>query len=185
MNNKHVPTYNSWKAMHARCKENAHCKRNYYDIGISVCDEWKSFDVFFNDMGERPDGKSLDRINPHNGYYKANCRWVDYKTQMNNKRSSSKIEKDGVIKTISEWCEFLDLTETQRQCAYKRYTSYNCKTFEELFHDGSLLQKRVSERINSCESCDRTTSIKWRNGGKLCNTCYHRELRKRKNNDRL
>lgn len=180
MCNKHMPTYNSWKSMHARCKENAHCKKNYHDIGISVCDEWKSFDVFFKDMGERPDGKSLDRIDPHSGYHKLNCRWVDYKTQMNNKRSSSRIEKDGTIKTISEWCEFLDLTETQRNRAYKRYLSYNCKTFDELFHDGSLLKKRVSERKNLCDSCERTSSIKWRKNGRLCNTCYHREFRRKK-----
>lgn len=81
-------TYHSWKAMKTRCYNlNTKDYHRYGARGISVCDNWKnSFLSFLSDMGERPEGTTLDRINPNKGYYPENCRWATMKEQQNNKR---------------------------------------------------------------------------------------------------
>ena len=85
---KHTATYKSWKAMNNRCKNSGHFK--YYKAkNIIVCDEWKtSFVNFLNDMGVRPEGKTLDRIDNFKGYNKTNCRWATPLEQGNNKTNN-------------------------------------------------------------------------------------------------
>lgn len=81
---KMTPTFNSWNAMIQRCHGH---NGAYIKNGIVVCDSWKeSFTSFLNDMGERPKGKSLDRINPYLGYFKENCRWATALEQRHNTR---------------------------------------------------------------------------------------------------
>ena len=71
------PTYRSWSAMLTRCNNNKSISYKYYGAkGISVCPEWRDFGVFFRDMGPRPEGMTLDRINGQLGYFKENCRWA-------------------------------------------------------------------------------------------------------------
>ncbi len=173
-------TYNSWRSMRGRCYSDSysHCVSSYKDKGITVCSEWKDdFDKFYEDMGKRPCGTTLDRINSDGNYELSNCRWATHREQQNNKKSLIRIEHDGQCKTIGEWAYDLDLTPTELSRTYKRRTTYNCTTFDELFYNGSLLTKRVNERINLCLICNRTESIKWRKYGDLCNTCYHKALR--------
>lgn len=80
-------SYRSWDAMMQRCydKNVAHYKR-YGALGIIVCERWHTFLNFMEDMGERPKGYTLDRINPFGNYEINNCRWATYKEQANNKR---------------------------------------------------------------------------------------------------
>lgn len=84
-------TYNSWRAMKDRCLCKTHIEyKRYGALGVTVCDSWKdNFQAFFDDMGERPDGMSLDRIDPYGNYEPSNCRWADAKTQSNNTRARS------------------------------------------------------------------------------------------------
>jgi hypothetical protein len=81
------PTYRSWLAMKARCL-NPKNKRfaDYGGRGIAVCKRWLVFENFLADMGERPAGMTLDRIDNDIGYEKTNCRWADSQTQSTNKR---------------------------------------------------------------------------------------------------
>ena len=81
-------TYSSWQAMRARCGPSQRDNSDRYrDKGITVCEEWSSFDAFLRDMGERPDGKSLDRISNLKGYCKTNCKWSTANEQARNMSS--------------------------------------------------------------------------------------------------
>lgn len=72
-----------------RCENKKHIRYHQYGgRGITVCDEWKSFKKFVKDMGEKPVGMSLDRINNNKGYFKKNCRWATPKEQNMNRRTS-------------------------------------------------------------------------------------------------
>ena len=77
------PTYISWLDMKQRCRDRS---RKYYGAkGISVCERWESFESFLADMGERPDGMTLDRINNDGNYEPSNCRWATPAEQIKNR----------------------------------------------------------------------------------------------------
>jgi hypothetical protein len=103
-------SYQIWAKMIKRCDEaNDKDYPNYGGRGIQVCDRWKFFENFYEDMGEAPDKKTLDRINNAEGYSKENCRWVLIKTQQNNKRTNVQITYQGITLTISGWAEKLNI----------------------------------------------------------------------------
>lgn len=79
------PAHTSWTAMKARCLNPNNKKYKYYGgIGTKVCEKWMTFEGFYEDMGDRPNGTSLDRIDPFGDYEKSNCRWADKETQLKN-----------------------------------------------------------------------------------------------------
>lgn len=99
-----TPEYRAWSNMKERCK-NPSCNHfaHYGGRGITVCEEWESFEIFFGDMGVRPsDGYSLDRIDNNKGYSKDNCRWSLHVDQMNNRRINKIISFNGSDCTIGQ-----------------------------------------------------------------------------------
>lgn len=89
------PTYLSWKNMKARCNNPNATHYSYYGgRGIRVCDRWNVFENFLEDMGERPEGKTLDRWPDKDGNYEpGNCRWATRSEQAKNQRPHKKPRK--------------------------------------------------------------------------------------------
>ena len=102
------PTYRCWQAMIQRCSRGL-----YNNAGIRVCDRWlHSFENFLTDMGERPDGATLDRYpNQIGDYSPDNCRWATYSQQQNNRRDNVVLELNGVRKTVTEWSRLLGIAK--------------------------------------------------------------------------
>lgn len=110
MKKHYTPTYQSWQAMKQRCLQPNHAHfGNYGGKGITVCERWMTYDNFVRDMGPRPKGTSLDRLDNAKGYEPSNCRWAT-KTEQNRNNSQNRLVTFGrVTRCLSEWCELFDL----------------------------------------------------------------------------
>ena len=99
--------------MKNRCfKVGAHNYPKYGGRGITVCERWKNnFEAFLEDMGERPAGTTLDRINNDGNYEPGNCRWATAKVQSNNKGNCRRVEFNGESLTIGDWARKLGHTK--------------------------------------------------------------------------
>lgn len=86
-----APTYYSWLAMRARCRNPKHPHfRNYGGRGIQICERWGKYQNFLADMGERPSGTTLDRFPNNDGHYEpGNCRWATWAQQVVNRRQAA------------------------------------------------------------------------------------------------
>ena len=93
-------TYYKWQGMWRRVR--APVGKNECYVGVSVCDEWKSYDRFLEDMGPCVKGESLDRIDSTRGYCKENCRWVPLAKQASNTSRNVYVELEGEQLHVSE-----------------------------------------------------------------------------------
>lgn len=99
-----TPVNGVWRSMLQRCENPKDASYgNYGGRGITVCEEWHDFERFVADMGVRPKGFSIDRIDNDRGYCKENCRWASTKQQLNNRRNNRVVELEGRKQTIAEW----------------------------------------------------------------------------------
>lgn len=95
INGKPTPEYSSWLSMRSRCRNGSKKAHLYANRGIIVCDSWeKSFDAFVNDMGSRPIGHTLDRVNVNGNYEPSNCRWATVKEQASNRRYPTQMQHE-------------------------------------------------------------------------------------------
>ncbi len=97
-------TYRTWASMRQRCNnENDDKYSRYGGRGIKVCDRWNDFENFYVDMGERPKGMTIDRLDNTKGYFLSNCRWAACRIQQNNRRNNRIILFNGKSQTIAQW----------------------------------------------------------------------------------
>jgi hypothetical protein len=102
------PSYTSWRAMKERCLNKKNKSYKYYGgRGVKVCDRWMKFENFYKDMGDRPENKTLDRIDNNGDYCPENCEWSTRREQCNNRRCNHFIKFKGKRQTISQWSKEL------------------------------------------------------------------------------
>ena len=101
----HTPAYVLWLNMKTRCFNALAEDYRYYGArGITICDRWRtSFQNFYEDMGDPPQGMSIERIDNSHGYNPENCRWATAQEQANNRRSNTHISYRGKTQTLAAW----------------------------------------------------------------------------------
>lgn len=115
-------TYNIWMGVKNRCDSKSSTVYKWYGAkGISYDKKWKTFEGFLEDMGQRPEGKTLDRIDNSKGYSKENCRWATMKEQQNNKNSNRIFTIKGLTKTMADWCEEYNVNYKLVECRVNKY----------------------------------------------------------------
>lgn len=125
---KQSRAYNTWMAMRERCEnEKSTSYKNYGDKGVSVCEEWRDFLVFYRDMGAPPKGASIERIDNSKGYSKANCKWGTRTEQNRNTSRVRRIKAHGIVMTMPEWAA---LSGVKYSALYKRLVT--CKQLPEI-----------------------------------------------------
>lgn len=107
---KHSPTFSSWNNMMGRCYRESHKSYPWYGAkGIKVCERWHSFENFLEDMGERPEGMTLDRKDLTQDYSPGNCKWSTRKEQDRHRSSNVMIEHDGRTMCATDWAKELGM----------------------------------------------------------------------------
>jgi len=113
---RHPREYSSWTAMKNRVTQKSHkYYNNYGGRGIKICDRWlgkDGFKNFYEDMGERQEGMTLDRIDVDGDYCPENCRWATLLAQERNKRTAKIVSYNGESLTISEWSKKLGINQS-------------------------------------------------------------------------
>jgi len=101
-------TYRTWKDMRSRCNTASNADyANYGGRGIKVCQRWNDFALFLEDMGPRPEGMTIERIDVDKGYEPSNCKWATIDEQANNKRQTVRITHNGQTKSMTQWAKLL------------------------------------------------------------------------------
>lgn len=96
--------YQIWEGIKYRCSNPKHPSYRYYGgRGIKVCERWMSFENFFADMGHKPEGRTLDRINVEGDYEPGNCRWSTSAEQARNRRNTRLYTYAGKTMCLKDW----------------------------------------------------------------------------------
>lgn len=103
--------WKSWAAMRRRC-DNPKNKdfKHYGGRGIKVCERWRDFENFYADMGDRPEGMTIERDRVNEDYEPGNCRWATQREQCLNRRNTRRIEFNGKAMSVREWAAELGVS---------------------------------------------------------------------------
>lgn len=102
--------YKVWVSMKGRCLNlNDKDYKHYGGRGITICDRWMDFELFYKDMGDPPSRMTLERINTNGNYEPGNCKWATQREQANNKRNNVILSYRGTNLTISQWARRLGI----------------------------------------------------------------------------
>lgn len=159
-----TPEWKAWSSMRERCncKTNLNYKR-YGGRGITICKRWNKFENFFKDMGKRPHGHSLDRIDNNGNYSPSNCRWATPREQANNTRLARKISFNNGLVSVSELSRLSGVKRTtisrrlaanvsqERLTTVGRLLNADCKNGHPLSGPNLIFAGRKKER--RCRIC--------------------------------
>jgi hypothetical protein len=135
-----TPTHTSWAQMKKRCRLN----RPHYE-NVTYCERWEDFSLFLEDMGERPQGTTLDRIDRLGNYCPENCRWATPVVQNRNLPHVSILEFNGVTKPRNEWAEDFGI---------------NPKTLQKRLLSGWGVEKSLTTPVDETKSHPKTAKNK-------------------------
>lgn len=149
LNRKHLKSkskiYNVWTLMNRRCCDTSdRAFKNYGGRGISVCDRWKDFNNFYADMGDPPEGMSLDRIDNDGNYCPENCRWATPKQQVRNQRTNRLITWRGETKTTADWGDDERLKKLGINSGYIRIRIDSGWSLEEAMTTPAVVGKQIT-----------------------------------------
>lgn len=114
--------FSIWRGMMRRCYDvKVKEYRLYGKRGIRVCERWKTFVNFLEDMGKCPEGKQMDRIDVNGDYELCNCRWVTPTEQQRNRRNTVRFTYQGKTLSVSEWAEIVGIDEYTLKARVLRY----------------------------------------------------------------
>lgn len=144
----HTDTYRIWSGMKTRCyNKNAKTYHFYGAKGIKVSEEWHVFENFLHDMGPRPEGYAIDRINPSQGYSKENCRWISKKENCS-RQNNRLIDMAGKI--VGKWTVLHRDTNYMHKSHAYWMCRCECGTVSSVA--GSVLRKKNSMQCYSCKN---------------------------------
>ena len=166
---KDNPLRAMWRTMHQRCSSPAHVSYPHYGgRGIKVCERWRDFENFAADMGERPPGYTIDRIDPGGDYEPSNCRWISGAEQQRNRTNNRLIEYGGRTLTLAEWADELGVKPSTLHWRVKRWP----------------LERAMSAPVNGDpDECRRGHPLTEgnlyvkRNGSRQCRECQRKAYR--------
>lgn len=130
-------TYQTWRNMKLRCLNPKNkVFKHYGGRGITICERWMEFPLFYEDMGDPADGMQLERVNNNLGYSKDNCVWATVREQRRNTRATVKITFCGETLCISDWAERLGinkctLRERIQKMSFEEAISLPVKTYKQ------------------------------------------------------
>lgn len=144
-----TPTHNSWRAMKERCDNP---KNSHYHIyggrGITYDKAWGSFDNFLIDMGSRPEGMTLERINTDGNYSKDNCTWATPAQQIRNSRRNVNLTFDGETMCLKDWATRLKINDVALLYRLKHWPFHVAMTAPSNFTYSSKRYKGMSKMIS-------------------------------------
>ncbi len=101
-----------WSGMRARCfAKNNPGYKNYGGRGITICERWREYKNFLQDMGRCPKGLMIERKNNNDNYSPDNCIWASWDTQARNRRSTRLLTDGKVTLCLKDWAKLLDISE--------------------------------------------------------------------------
>ncbi len=113
--------YDVWSHMLYRCRNPRYPGfHRYGGRGISVCSDWHDFANFYRDMGDPPEGMSLDRIDNDGDYTPENCRWATHREQMMNRHNSRPVMVLGEVMTVGDICIMAGTKKSMAERRIKR-----------------------------------------------------------------
>ena len=113
--------HTSWMAMFRRCYEPANGSyERYGGAGVRVCERWRDFANFVDDMGERPDGKTIERMRSGEGYHPDNCRLATRSEQQRNRHNNRLATFGGRTQCLAAWCDEIGIEHHALQARLNR-----------------------------------------------------------------